>query len=370
MAETKKGETKNQHYVPQFYQKNFSTNGKTIGAYNISKDINIEKAAIKHQASGDYFYSANMKIEGALGNMEAKASNIIESIIENPQTKLSKVEIYTLYAFTMIQLGRTLSQVKMIQENYNKMAKLVIRKYVEAKRNGPNAEEVSCLTDEILDNVQIDLKEPGLLALGTQSQLVNTCIDLECKVLINSTYLSFVTNDNPVCMYDPYFERMGKVNYALGSRGLVLFFPLSDKVALMYYDSKCYKLGDKKKKYVDCIQVNDIKELNKLTASNSNEVILFKDGSITKSEVESLAKSANRYKLVNRVHTFEGFKSGNSEFIGAENISLFCNLRLSFIKELPNFKCKTPETFDWNKDRLREIAYLKDDIIRMSRKKN
>lgn len=369
MAEEKKGKTKNQHYVPQFYLRNFSVNGKTIGAYITDKDRNIPQAPIKHQASADYFYSENMKIEGALSDMEGLASAIIDELISAPKLKLTRENAYTLYAFTMIQLGRTLAQANLIQENYNKMAKMMLRKIVEAKRQSADAEEVSLITDEVLDNFEVNVNQPGLQALGTQAQIVNMCIDLKFKVLINNTDVAFLTSDNPVCMYNSFFERLSNINFALASRGLFLYFPLSDKIAVMFYDDRCYKMGDKKKTYVEINQKEDVREINKLTACNSNKVIYFKEGSISRADVENVAKLAAKYKVVERVQTFEGFKSETSEIVGAQHISMFCKLRLSFMKELSSCKYKTKENFDWNKDRLREIAYHKDQIIKASIKR-
>ena len=365
MADQKKGETKNQHYVPQFYQRNFSVNGKTIGAYILEKDRNIPQAPIKHQASADYFYSENMKIEGALGDIEQLASAIIDEVIGNPKLKMTDDKAYILYVFTMIQLGRTLAQANLVQENYSKMAKMMLRKVVEAKRQSADAEEVSLITDEVLDNFEVKVNQPGLQALGTQAQIVNVCRDLKMKVLINNnTDVAFLTSDNPVCMYNTYFERLGNINYALASRGLFLYFPLSDKIAVIFYDDHCYKMGEKKKSYVELTQKEDIKELNKLTACNSNKVIYFKEGSISKADVENLAKLAANYKVSERVQTFDVFKSGTSEIVGAQHVSMFCKMRLSFLKELPSCKFKTKDNFDWNKDRLREIAYHKDEIVK------
>ena len=92
----KKGETKNQHYVPQFYQRYFSIDNKNIGAYVISCGKNILSAPIKTQSSGDYFYSENMEIEHALGGMEGLAKGVIDKIIANPKGHLTKEEQYTL----------------------------------------------------------------------------------------------------------------------------------------------------------------------------------------------------------------------------------------------------------------------------------
>ena len=39
---------------------------------------------------------------------------------------------------------------------------------------------------------------------------------------------------------------------------------------------------------------------------------------------------------------------------------MFCKLKLSFVKELPLYKAKTDQNFDYNKDRFRKSVYLLD----------
>ena len=49
----------------------------------------------------------------------------------------------------------------LIQENFSKMAKMMLRKYIEAKRQSADAEEVALITDEVLDNVEVNVNQPG-----------------------------------------------------------------------------------------------------------------------------------------------------------------------------------------------------------------
>ena len=53
----------------------------------------------------------------------------------------------------------------LIQENFSKMAKMMLRKYIEAKFQLADAEEVSLITDEVLDNVEVNVNQPGLHSL-------------------------------------------------------------------------------------------------------------------------------------------------------------------------------------------------------------
>lgn len=261
-TQQKKGETKNQHYVPQFYQRNFSNDDKNIGAYVLEKSKYIPTAPIKTQSSGDYFYSDNMKIEKTLGSMEGMANKVIKKILEAPLERLSKEDEYTLYVFTMLQAGRTNFQIDLIKESANLFVRNTLKKIIELKREYGDADEVADITDEIIDRVELKFNSVGMMALGTQAQLVNTCIDLDYKIIINKTDKAFMTSDNPAVIYDVFMERMKQI-YALGSRGLMIYLPLSPHVAVLYYDSQCYKVGDRKKRYVIINSVKDIDELNK-----------------------------------------------------------------------------------------------------------
>ncbi len=362
----KKGDTKNQHFVPQFYQRYFSIDGKNIGTYVISGDKNIPSAPIKSQSSGDYFYSDNMKIEHALGRIEKLAKSVIDKIIADPKGDLTKEEQYTLYSFTMIQNGRTTARVNLVQEWKDVVLRSLMKKEVELMRNS-GREEVEDITDEVLNKCSFPISLPGLSALGNQAQIINLCIDLKYKILINNTKTSFVTSDNPAAMYDQFMERMGQ-NYALGSRGLQIFLPLTPTIGVMYYDPKCYKLGQRKKTYVEISREEDIKELNKLTASNAENIIYYKLKSVSKDELERYAVLNKKFKPVTRVEPVPEQNISNDVILGAISISMFCGLSLSFIKELPNYKFLRPQDYNSDLHRFREIAYYKDEIIRMSSK--
>ena len=43
----------------------------------------------------------------------------------------------------------------LIQENFSKMAKMMLRKYIIAKRQSADAEEIELITDEVLDNIEV-----------------------------------------------------------------------------------------------------------------------------------------------------------------------------------------------------------------------
>ena len=365
MVDAKLAETKNQHYVPQFYQRFFSADSqhKTIGAYVIERRKYIPKASIKNQSSGDYFYSANQNIEDTLGEIEKSAALVINKIFADCKADLSEEDSYTLYVFTFLQIGRTLDRVNVIQEKVDKFTKLFLKKYIELKRESDEAVEVDGITEETIQSLKIKMPMPGLFSLGNHAQIINTCIDLKMKILVNKTGKAFITSDNPACMYSMFLERMGIPTYAFASKGLMFYMPLSKDIAVMYYDSKCYKIGYKKKNYVEIVQKMDVDNLNLLTACYANKMLYCYDGTISKTELEHLANRHDQIRPKDRVETFEGMKQNNGEIIGVSTNSIYCHLKLTFVKELPVIKSITTDNFNQQCDMIRPIAYLKDKLI-------
>ena len=356
----KKASTKNQHYVPQFYQRNFSTDGKNIGTYIIAQNKYIPAAPIKHQASADYFYSPDEKIEEALSSLENMAAIAIDKVKQNPTQKLEDEDAMALYVFTMIQIGRTPAFVKIVNDNASKMGSMMLRKYVETMRKTEKASEVALITDDVLNSTSIQLNEPGRYAIGTILQLIDICYDLlpGSKFLINKTHKAFISSDNPACLYDQFFERIGNLSYALGNCGLQIYFPLTPTLSIMYYDTYCYKIGDKKKHFVEILQEQDVDQLNRLVACTADEVLFCKDGEKNTYDLENYANAHLKYHVTDPVQTFEGFKTEKSEIFGATHISMYCKLKLSFVKELPKCKAKNLTNFNYNTDRFRKSVYL------------
>ena len=55
-----------------------------------------------------------------------------------------------------------------------------------------------------------------------------------------------MTSDNPVVLYNMFLERMGVDESGMGSRGAFIFMPLSPGLAIVLYDGKVYKIGNKR----------------------------------------------------------------------------------------------------------------------------
>jgi len=254
---------KNQHYVPQFLLRNFSNNTKNINLYNFKSDDFKKQVPIKGQCSEDYFYGKGKKTEEGLGSIEDFISPIIKEL------NLKAKEISSLLTFVSLQTFRTKYYVDMAIEIANNTAKEIISNNYEFR-------ETSGHEDLVID---IKARRDVLAKKNIQNAIMALPLlqDLKCKVLINENSGSFIISDNPCVLYNLCFHNLEQgSNIALLSKGLMIILPISAKKSIIFYDNKCYKIGDKKASMVK-IKAEDVAELNKLQILNADENIYFLD---------------------------------------------------------------------------------------------
>ena len=76
-------QNKKQHYVPQFYLRRYSKDGKSINIWNISNEKKIESANLKNQCYRNYFYGKDKAFEESLSYIEGQAARILHTIEAN-----------------------------------------------------------------------------------------------------------------------------------------------------------------------------------------------------------------------------------------------------------------------------------------------
>lgn len=176
---------------------------------------------------------------------------------------------------------------------------------------------------------------------------------------------AFVTSDNPTAVYNIYLERMGCIESGLACRGVLLYMPLSPKIAVILYDDKVYKIGSRKQSFVDITNCNDIKELNNLTAINSYKTILFNPTMTSPAELEWLGIQSDYFTPREMVVPMNDVGvDGVGIIIGTHRVGLSCKLHLSIVKYLPRYATMNQKDFNCQSDRYRESAYMKEELIR------
>jgi hypothetical protein len=254
-------ENKNQHYVPRMYLRNFSSTDskKTIHLYNLPSKKARSNAPLKSQCSAPYFYGKDSVVDKALQELEGEVTGIIHDIIRtNAVPKPRSIEFGKLLTFTLFLHCRTKHAANVQNDIAEKFIKSIL-------------EKEGVIDKEQINAVKIGLTDPAGTALRSAAQGVLLALDLKMKVLINLTNVEFITSDNPVVFYNQCFEGANPIigsNTGLACKGLQIFLPLSPLHLLILYDSKVYKVGEKKSDSCkvtnpeDALQFNDLQYQN------------------------------------------------------------------------------------------------------------
>lgn len=312
-------QNKKQHYVPQFYLKYFSENGKSVGNYLISSDKLIHDSPISNTAQKSYFYSKDkddLEIEKQLGLLEIRFSKILKKIVfsRHIPDKQNDPEGYVdMLLFFSVQIART----KYSADNSDKIANILLNPYIESNLNKSDLSEAKKIELlQSLDDYKIKLDVPNQIPLSNVPYFTNFLIDLKSSLFISTGKSQFISSDVPVVRYN-YLAR--KLNYqgsgtGLSHKGLMLFLPLSPKIVLMLYDEKCYEFEKK----IHLKKLKDVRHINELIIKNAYENLFFRKD-IPFKQLESLIKLLKESGSNEIIHE-EIFKeiSGNSEIIHTE----------------------------------------------------
>jgi len=315
-------QNKKHHYVPQFYLKRFSNDGKSICLYNLKNNRKITKANLKNQCYKDYFYGKDLSIEHALGISESLISSILlkidrTGILPPPRSP----DHFNLILYILMQYGRTKYAADSIDEMADKMIKQILAPIAEEK-------------DIDLSKVNIGLTNVSQYSLQLTIQTYPLLLDLEYKLLRNCSEEELITSDNPIVLYNQFLSfRKGNSNTGLASKGLQIFFPLDPKQILLLYDSDIYHVGNDKKNVIDIIYNNDIYSLNTLQMCSDLENIYFNDVNYNTAALHRKAKPFLRNKKTD-IKVFKKTKNNyrNSKLIMTSREDIRTNLSISFIK--------------------------------------
>jgi hypothetical protein len=265
-------ESKKLHYIPQYYFKLFSLDGKTIFLYNLKKDV-CRKVGIYDVCAEDYFYSRNPIVEKIFSELEGSSAILLRKIIElESLVALSNIDLNNLKFYILFQYGRTKASAILATEMANiifDMKKPEILKFTEEK--GINVRK----TD--IDKVKIKLEQPVGLPLMICMASGALLFDLKCVLIKNEAKIDFIFSDNPVILFDSFFNnKVDAGTTGISSRGLQIIYPINSNLLLCIYDPVFYdidaseisqKLITKKNK--------DVQRLNGLQILSCNDSIFF-----------------------------------------------------------------------------------------------
>lgn len=280
-------EKKRQHYISQFLLRSFSstTNPKTIHLYQKSTERDIENAPIKSQAQKNYFYGKDEVLEEYLSHSESKASNVINSIKRyGSLPKFGTKDYSFLLHFVMMYAFRTKASVENTEGRINSSIQKVAQ------------------FDETLNKIdfskyRLSHSEPAAFNLAYNMDNWVVTGDLGLGLLKNNTTKNFIISDNPFVQFNPIQLSQKKFpnNAGLLSTGLIIFFPISPKLYLIYYDKWAYNINFKDENSVSLSNDYEIHNLNLLQAMSAEETIYFPNKNETQ-YIKNLAEEASWHK--------------------------------------------------------------------------
>ncbi len=262
---------KKHHYVPRFYLKLFSQNGRSINLFNIRSQRSVIDGGLKNQCYRDFFYGKDLQTENALSLVEGQMSRILNAVQSNCVLPSRRSEDrITFLLHVLMQHTRTAYAIDAYDEQIDKFMKYLM---------APKMKEMN-LSPEQISSIKITQKDSARLVLGMATPYYPLLIDLEWKILRATGTHEFITSDNPVVYYNQFFSfrKLGS-NTGLASKGLLIFFPVGPKHLVVLYDGKVYGVGSKKCDVVDISEVRDIKQLNRLQFVSALENVYFLDKS-------------------------------------------------------------------------------------------
>ena len=201
---------------------------------------------------------------------------------------------------------------------------------------------------EMLEKVRITNTDPANLAVSIMLRNYHLIMDMKFRLLTAHPASEFITSDNPVVFYNQLleFERFG-ASTGLVNKGLQIFFPLSPRHALVFYDSGVYRVTPSASVLVPIPTLSDMEEINALQVVAALENVYF------------ASAKANVFKVVERGRQFRRTQktrmivmperktpTGFSQLISGGREDVRTNLSLTFMRLLKPAK-------RWRKERMR-----------------
>lgn len=296
-----------QHYVPQFYLRQFAFKEENDKYFlkslfknqgNVVKEINV-----KYVASEKYFYDRDypQPIENYLSIAENDISKTYHKIIERRSLlNLIGKDKFHLVMFTYFQFVRTNSartkfhqifnnELKKLKqdhiakkglESFKKLKEYVLKKYVK------KVQKILIYIDDSTYEIMKKNYSPSRLKtlLNKKKEIIAHLKSLDFHLLeIKDSNLEFYSSDNPIGFYskDAQMDGEGLTFLNILDKSTQIFFPFSPKFCIILFDSHIY---DYKLKYPEKKQVLTevdgafIRLINDVITLEAKRIIISKSG--------------------------------------------------------------------------------------------
>lgn len=257
--------TKNQHYVPQFYLKQFTNENWLIEALDKKRKI-MGTYSVKHICSGDYFYwvetwkkdTTSQILEKFFNETENEFANNYEAIVKNIlnyNVKISENLLLKLSEFVAVTYLRWIYfKESFIKTSEDIGKKLMIHDYRARKYYTPDDPIIKDISENEKLEKQLLNWEFNIIENNIQyyKYMFNNIENYICyfnskkkTFYISNWERNFITTDFGVSEITPEINSP----YWVGFYEKIHYFPLSPKILVVYY-SPLNKWKNNKRKQI------------------------------------------------------------------------------------------------------------------------
>lgn len=270
---------KNQHFVPQFYFRNFSDNDRNISLLFTEDGRVVDAAPIKGQCAGDNFYGSK-QLETLFSQMEAKHSQSLRAAIEIAWNKrrefFTPKEYAELWRAIVFQRRRTLLEIEKHAPAQSEMLLEMFRHHLLHSPDVKNGAKLAAAIDEGMVTVSEPPQATIARSIGVAVNSGILISDLDLLLLRNRTDYPFIFGDAPVVFYNTYARDVtNRGVLGLQCPGLQIFYPLDPATCLVMYDPEKYTGPFGERFTLDLHQRSDVSSLNALQMFHSSRAVYF-----------------------------------------------------------------------------------------------
>ncbi|MCE9860341.1 DUF4238 domain-containing protein [Aeromonas caviae] len=261
-----------QHFVPRVLLKQFTDeNLMDINFMRVSNGEITRSIPYKPQCAKKFFYGKELSIENKLGELEGNFGRVIRTLknINEPNVERYSLAHIYLTIFSVYQYVRTEKALDVTNDILTKSFSVLKEK--SKSELLPKLLEVAngeCTESEILEfyeSITVSMDNPHTILFGTANEIIPEILDLNFKIIKNTSPLPFICSDNPlIYMHDGSTDCFFR-----------LMLPLTPDLLLVFYNGKRYKIGLRKYNFHKLTNVDDIYHINAIQYLNSHKNIYF-----------------------------------------------------------------------------------------------
>lgn len=267
-------EKANQHFVPQFYFRFFSSDGKSICVLNRSDGRIFPTAPIKGQSSKRYFYG-DATIESELSQIEGIFSQTLRKLKQDLNFDgTDHNEHLLLMQNIMLQRSRTLAEREKIKPMQDRLLQLHLECAIT--NDETLSEERKTEFYKLTQEIEADPQQYQGMQMSMAIESANHLMDLHPVLLHNKTNRPFIFGDAPVVFSNPHMKQI-KMRGVLGmsTPGLIVYYPIGPNHCVMLFDEVIYKIKGLRQTQLTIKNLQDVMALNKLQIHNALQAIYF-----------------------------------------------------------------------------------------------